>query len=138
MTRTPINGSAILVSLVSACITWPVKNKMSFCHKLWFLNHFFSTTQDSRPQICQIMNSVRLNNNKFEILNLNIIISQNIGIRLFEFRAKTKLLSWFLNQWKKPCYIFEIPRLVGYDSSYWYKYAFWIIICHVKGKAFKG
>ena len=65
--------------------------ELSFCHNLWFSNSYNLTTRFPRPLIFQTINSVRTNS-----LSLKYQISGclDIGVRKYEFVAKTQFLSF--------------------------------------------
>ena len=66
--------------------------ELSFCHKLLFSNHYIFGTQYCRPLIFQTLNYVRSNNHSLKYQRLTSLDRRNIGIRLFEFVAKTQFL----------------------------------------------
>jgi len=65
---------------------------IEFCHKLLFSNHRIFGTRCCRPLIFQTMNYVRSNNHSLKYQRLISLVRRNIGIRLFEFVAKTQFL----------------------------------------------
>ena len=70
-----------------------VSKELSFHHKLLFSNHYIFGTRCCRHLIFQTMNYVRSNNHSLKYQRLTSLGRRNIGIRLFQFVAKTQVLS---------------------------------------------
>ena len=70
---------------------WTLK-ELRYCHRLWFSNFYIFTTQCRRPLIFQTNNSARSYNISLKYLRLTPSGSIDIGIRKFEFVAKTLFL----------------------------------------------
>ena len=66
--------------------------ELSFCHKLSFSNPYIFVTRWWRPLIFQTINSVRSNNHSLKYQRFTSSDRKVIGIRLFEFLAKTQFL----------------------------------------------
>ena len=75
-----------------------IKKELSLCHKLKFFNPNIFAAQRRRPQIFQTLNSVRSNNVSLKYQRPTPSGCKDIGIRIFEFVAKTQFLytKWYL------------------------------------------
>ena len=72
---------------------WEYLKELSLCHKLKFSNPNNFATQCRRPKIFQTMNFVRSNNVSLKYKRPTPSDCKDIGIRKFEFVAKTQFLS---------------------------------------------
>ena len=72
--------------------------ELSLCNKLGMSDSYIFATLCRRPQIFQTMNSVRSNNLSLKYQSFTTVGCKDIGIRKFEFVAKTQFLSVFLWQ----------------------------------------
>ena len=76
--------------------------QLSFCHKRGFLNPYICATH-RRPLIFQTVNSARSNSLKFELSRFKQSGCKDIGIKKFEFMARTQLIwiwIWLFTQFK--------------------------------------
>ena len=71
--------------------------ELSLWHKLWFYNLYNFATQCRRPKIFQTMNSVRSDNLSLKYQRFILSGCQDIGVRKFEFVAKTHFLWPYTN-----------------------------------------
>ena len=68
------------------------EKELSLCNKIWFSNPYVFSTQCSKPLIFQTMKYVRLNNPSLKYQRFTPTSSRDMGIRTFEFVAKTQIL----------------------------------------------
>ena len=65
---------------------------MSICNKLWLSNFYKMATHSPRPFIFQTINSVRSNSLSLKYQRFTPSGCEAIGVRKFEFVAKTQFL----------------------------------------------
>ena len=82
--------------------------ELSYCQNLKFSIPYIFATQCCWPLIFQPMNSVRLNNLSLKYQRVTLSGCKYIGIRTFEFVAKTHFLR-LLIIWKSKCEIVHWP-----------------------------
>ena len=87
--------SSFYLTFIQCLIEKRIKD-LSLSHKLWFSNPYIWATQYCRPWIFQTMNSVRSNNIRLTCQRCTLQGFKDIGIRIFDFGAKTQFLCFFI------------------------------------------